>query len=136
MAELLRSDSAQARSMIRTRDASGRETAQDLLHGIQQEEAQRFDHEWMTSAQQSLYPALGGRQASRPSQTQRQYALPTSTHHQPSLDPAYRSDRPHVLTDSYATGALPYHTSYFRFFEWVLFSNYCFCNELAISKVV
>jgi hypothetical protein len=41
MAELLRSDSAQARSMIRTRDASGRETAQDLLHGIQQEEAQR-----------------------------------------------------------------------------------------------
>jgi hypothetical protein len=93
-----------ARSMIRTRDASGRETAQDLLHGIQQEEAQRFDHEWMTSAQQSLYPALGGRQASRPSQTQRQYALPTSTHHQPSLDPAYRSDRPHVLTDSYATG--------------------------------
>ncbi|GAX73055.1 hypothetical protein CEUSTIGMA_g508.t1 [Chlamydomonas eustigma] len=93
-----------ARTMIRTRDVSGRETAQDLLHGIQQEEAHRFDQEWMTSAQQSLYPALGGRQANRPSQPQRQYALPSSTHQLPNLDPTYRNERPQRLTDGYATG--------------------------------
>jgi len=45
------------RTVTRTRDASGRETADDILKGIAAEEAAAFDREWAERA--SKLPAAG-----------------------------------------------------------------------------
>jgi hypothetical protein len=56
----------QARTVTRTRDASGREVTQNLLHGVEEARASEFDHQWRSEAERSLPPAWGGAAGAAP----------------------------------------------------------------------
>jgi hypothetical protein len=67
--------------MTRTRDAStGQEHAQNVLRGLSEDDAHRFDEDWLAAAERSGLSRFGGQQQ----QQQQQGRLPSSASHERS----------------------------------------------------